>query len=500
MDTTESRSNPSRAFGTWYTEPHQDKLWKYLAAGGKRACAVHHRRSGKDEVSLRWTYRAAHQRVGNYWHMLPQAEQARKAIWDAINPHTGVRRIDEAFPLYARRRTRNNEMMIEFLNGSIWQVVGSDNYNALVGSPPVGIVFSEWALADPHAWAYMRPILKENGGWAIFIYTPRGRNHGLKLYQAAKKTPGWFHEILPADQTGVFTAAELAEELAEYIEEYGPEHGKSFYEQEYECSFDAAILGSIYAAWIRKLENKGAICSVPHDPRLPVHTAWDVGFKDDTTIWFWQITLGEIRLLDFYTNHGKDTLHYCEQLVGRKILLGVDGKPLKKADSKGDLQPVYGDAIPDANHRLAYTYGRHWVPHDAAHELMAAGGRSIVNQAWDAGIEMSVIPATSQMNSIAAARKTLDRCFFDATRCERGIDALRSYQYEWDKNKRAFKDEPFHNWASHGSDAFEIIGQVWQTPESEKPKPQPRFLNDMTAKELFALDRPVAFPRKYDRI
>lgn len=494
-----SETTPARAFGNWYTEPHQDKLWRYLESGGKRACAVWHRRAGKDDIALRWAYKAAHKRVGNYWHMLPQAEQARKAIWDAINPHTGIRRIDEAFPPYARKRTRNNEMMIEFLNGSIWQVVGSDNYNALVGSPPVGVVFSEWSIADPHAWAYMRPILRENGGWAIFIYTPRGRNHGLKLYQVAKKTEGWFCEVLPADQTGVFTPQDLAEELQENQDQYGPEHGKSFFEQEYLCSFDAANLGAIYASWIRQLEQKGQVTAVGYDPRLPVHTAWDVGFKDLTTIWFWQVTLGEIRLIDYYQNNGKDTLHYCEQLVGRKILLGVDGKPLKKGDSKGDLQPVYGNAIEDANHRLAYTYGRHWVPHDAANELMAAGGRSIVNQAWDAGIEMSVIPATSQMNSIAAARKTLERCWFDEKRCELGIDALRTYQFEWDENKRTFKDAPRHDWASHGSDAFEIIGQVWQTPESEKPKAQPRFLNDITAKEIFWPDK-QQFPRRYDRI
>lgn len=490
-----SSTTPLRAFGSWYTEPHQDELWRYLEGGGKRACAVWHRRAGKDDVALRWAFKSAHKRKGNYWHMLPQAEQARKAIWDAINPHTGIRRIDEAFPLYTRKRTRNNEMMIEFLNGSIWQVVGSDNYNALVGSPPIGIVFSEWALADPHAWAYMRPILRENGGWAIFIYTARGNNHGQTLLKAARRAPGWFHQVLPATETRVFTAGQLEEERLELIEEYGKDTGQNLFEQEYLCSFDAAIMGAIYAAWIRELEQKGRICSIAYDPRLPVHTAWDVGFKDDTTIWFWQITLGDIRLIDYYTNHGKDTLHYCEQLAGRKIRLGLDGKPLR--NEKREI--VYGDAIEDANHRLIYTYGRHWVPHDAAHELMAAGGRSIVNQAWDAGVEMSVIPATSQMNSIAAARKTLERCSFDDVRCELGINALRNYQYEWDDSKKCFKEKPLHNWASHGSDAFEIIGQVWQTPDSEKPKPKPKFLNDLTAKDVF-FPPSGGFSRKYERI
>jgi hypothetical protein len=78
----------------WRPRAYQQRLWRYLEAGGKRAVGVWHRRAGKDEVCLHWTACAAMQRVGNYWHMLPEASQARKAIWDAINPHTGLRRIE----------------------------------------------------------------------------------------------------------------------------------------------------------------------------------------------------------------------------------------------------------------------------------------------------------------------------------------------------------------------------------------------------------------------
>ena len=162
----------------WAPRPYQQKLWEYLKAGGTRAVACWHRRSGKDEVGLHHTACMAHRRVGNYWYMLPQYSQARKAMWDAINPHTQKRRIDEAFPQEIRRTTRDQEMQIVFKNGSTFQLVGSDNFNSLVGSPPVGLVFSEYALSDPSAWGYLRPILLENGGWAIFNSTPRGRNHG----------------------------------------------------------------------------------------------------------------------------------------------------------------------------------------------------------------------------------------------------------------------------------------------------------------------------------
>jgi hypothetical protein len=135
----------------WQPRDYQLDAWGYLAHGGRHAELIWHRRSGKDEIALHWAAVAAFQRQANYWHMLPMANQARKAIWHAVNPHTGVRRIDEAFPRELREQTYEGEMLIRFKNGSTWQLLGSDNYNAAVGSAPAGIVFSEWALANPAA-------------------------------------------------------------------------------------------------------------------------------------------------------------------------------------------------------------------------------------------------------------------------------------------------------------------------------------------------------------
>jgi hypothetical protein len=172
----------------WDPREYQLPLWCYLELGGRHAVAVWHRRSGKDDVALHWANIAATQRrIGNYWHMLPEYAHARKAIWDAINPRTAMRRIDEAFPLPLRKSTNNHEMKIELKSGSIWQLVGSDNFNALIGSPPVGIVYSEWSVANPKAHGYLRPILAENNGWSLFIYTSRGYNHGFSSYEAARQ-------------------------------------------------------------------------------------------------------------------------------------------------------------------------------------------------------------------------------------------------------------------------------------------------------------------------
>jgi hypothetical protein len=464
------------AFGGWRTQEHQDPFWRYMQAGGKRACCVWHRRAGKDDVSLHWTCQAGHMRPGNYWHMLPQAEQARKAIWSAINPHTGMLRIDEAFPRELRTRTRTNEMMIEMRAGFSWQVVGSDNYNALMGSPPVGVVFSEWSLADPHAWAYIRPILRENGGWAIFIYTPRGRNHGYTLSESAKRTPGWFHQVLAADQSGVFSAEELALELAELQGEYGRDLGQNLFDQEYMCSFDAAILGAIYAAWIRQLERSGRIRAVPWNADYPVHTAWDLGFGDATAIWWYQIIRGQVYVIDFYQASGKDARHYCEQVLGHELI----------EDGKGNVER--GADIPQIEYRLDWEYAEekaHCVPHDAAHKTIQGGGRSFGDQCHGYGIDMFVCGQAGQATQISAARKTLERCWFDEEKCKPGLDALSHYHYEWDDQLKILKDAPKHDWASHPCDAFEIIGQVWQ-PELEPQRPEaPRFLHEATADEVF---------------
>lgn len=424
----------------WKARDYQKNLWRYLDGGGKRAAAVWHRRAGKDDIALHWTAKCVLKAPGNYWHMLPMANQARKAIWDAVNPHTGTRRIDEAFPLPMRKRTLNNEMKIEFVNGSIWQVVGSDNYNSLVGSTPRGVVFSEWALAKPHAWAYIEPILLENNGWALFIYTPRGRNHGATTLESALKDPTWYAERLSAEKTGVFSAEILEKQRAKYVEQYGPDDGDSFFRQEYLCDFDAALVGAYYAKTISALETNGRIGTVDWERSVPVHTAWDLGYSDDTAIWFYQKVGREIRIIDYYQAHGQDIPHYVKVLKD---------KP--------------------------YIYAKHWVPWDAVPKTMASP-KSILQQLGELlGVaNVSVCPNLQLQDGIQAVRAILPRCWFDAVKCKAGLEALRQYQREWDDDRKVFADKPLHNWASHPSDAFRYLA-VSYIDEHTDVKPDPAF-------------------------
>lgn len=467
----------------WQPRDYQLEAWQYLEHGGLRANMAWHRRSGKDDLALHWTAVAAHKRIGNYWHMLPEANQARKAIWDAINAKTGKRRIDEAFPQELRSSTRDDIMLIRFKCGSSWQVVGSDNYDSLVGASPIGIVFSEWALSIPISWAYLRPILLENGGWAMFIWTPRGRNHAVDMFMAHKDDPEWFTQRLAVQDTQIFTPKQLEGELKEYIVEFGQEAGRAKYEQEYECNFDSAILGAVYGKWITNAEKAKRICKVMPAPGIKVNTSWDLGYDDATAIWWWQVLRGEIRVLDYFEANLEDVPYYCDIITGR---IDRDGKRLP------DHVKVHGRISKDGK---PYDYGRHYVPHDATNQLLAAGGRSIIERAKsECGVQMLSIPATTMENSIGAARMTLERCWFDEEYTAAGLKALRHYHFPWDDETKKFAREPKHDWSSHAADAIEIMGRVWKNPPPELAPTEIIGIEKMTMKQ--AWDK--AAPRRSD--
>lgn len=405
----------------WEPRGYQGPLWRYMHAGGKRAIAIWPRRHGKDDLALHYTACASHERVGVYWHLLPQQNQARKAIWDAVNPHTGRRRIDDAFPRELRETTREQDMLIRFKCGSTWQVIGSDNYDALVGTPPIGVVFSEWALSSPQAWSLIRPILAENGGWAMFITTPRGRNHAHRMYEMAQASPDWFAERLVATETGVFSPQVLENERQELIAERGEEDGDAIYQQEYMTSFSAGLPGAYYAKIIDRLEADGRVTAVPYNPQAQVHTAWDLGRNDATAIWFVQRYGTGWAVIDYIANTSVGIDWYVKE---------VRAKP--------------------------YIYGEHLMPHDADNEQLVSVTGSIKETAEGMGLTgIRVVPRTSSLaNDINEVRQILPLCWFDKEKTEKGLDALRSYRRVWDEKLKAYRDTPLHDWASDPADAF----------------------------------------------
>lgn len=466
----------------WQPRDYQMGFWSYLESGGKRAIEIAHRRWGKDEVCLHWAAVCAVTRPATYWHMLPEASQARKAIWEAVNPHTGKRRIDEAFPLEIRATTREQEMLIRFVNGATWQVVGSDNFNALVGSPPLGVIFSEFALANPAAWAYLRPILLENGGWAAFITTPRGKNHAYKMLQIAQESDEWWGEVSSVDDTGVFTAQQLATERQEMIELFGMDAGEAFFEQEYHCSFEAAVLGAYYGRELAVARRGGRVTTVPHDPDYPVYTAWDLGWSDDTSIWWYQVIAGEVRILESYSAHGQTLDHFIGQMIGRKVTMDIiDGR----------VKFTTGEDIPELEHRKAYRYGMVWLPHDGKAKTLAAQGKSVQEQlsayfGWD---KVRIVPSLSLQDGIQAVRVLLRKAWIDKQRCATGIAAIEEYRRKYDQDKRMFSDEPVHDWTSHLSDALRMLAIAWREDVPLPKKEAPKFPQQQTVNQILAAHR-----------
>ena len=428
----------------WVEREYQRPLWSYLQRGGKRAIEIAHRRWGKDDVALHHTAIAAHERVATYWHCLPEYAQARKAIWNAVNPHTGKRRIDEAFPHELRGSTNDQEMFIRFKNGSTWQVIGSDRYNSLVGAGVAGVVFSEWALANPSSWGYIRPMMEENDGWAAFITTPRGRNHAHAMYQMAENHPKWFAELSSIYDTKALSQEQLDDSLKEYIALYGEDIGRAQFEQEYECSFNAAILGAFYAREMIAVRREGRIDDIEAIEGQPVHRAWDIGVRDDTSIWWFQVVGGQVFILDCYTQSGVGVDHFAEIVEQRRNEHGwIDGTD--------------------------------FVPHDARVKEWGTG-RTRVETMQSLGLNPQVVPMAGKLDGINAARKTLARCVFHSRTEEVGISALEQYRRDWDDDKKTFKANEVHDWTSHLADAFRYLSMAWRDVPAQIEIPKPHII------------------------
>lgn len=413
--------------------------------GGKRYVGVNHRRWGKDKICLNATAMLQRHRPGVAWHMLPEASQARKAIWDAVDEFTGIRLIDQAFPLAIRQTTRESDMFIRFKDGATWQVVGSDNYDSLLGSPPTLVVFSEYAYANPAAWQKISPILLNNGGVAIFISTPFGRNHFHGLYEHAleemRAGRDWFAQLQTVRDTGVFSQAQIDAEERQLSAQRGAQEAQAIIAQEYYCSFDAAIPGAYYGPMLEEMERRdpSLITHVPYDPGFGVEVWFDLGIRDDTAMWFVQRVGRETRVFDYYESAGVGIDHYMGVMRER----GYNYLPT----------PLV-------------------LPHDAGHaQLSQRGGASLAEICKrDYGYNYRIVPQTKSLQwSIQQVRTFLPTCVFDKDRCADGLNKLRQYRRKWNADTRAYHATPLHDFSSHAADSFRtgVEGQ----PGSNRQQP-----------------------------
>ncbi len=392
------------------------------AKGINRFYKVWHRRAGKDITDINFEVMKSMERVGNYWHMLPEYNQARKAIWEG-KTKDGLPYLD-FFPQEIIANIRRQEMQIELKNGSIWRLVGSDNIDSSIGSGPVGVTFSEYALTNPMAWPYVEPMLLENGGWASFNTTPRGKNHAHDLWVKAVANPKWFTQLLTIDDTKDSDGNPIVTmEMVEELRRMGTD--EETIQQEYYCSWAGSLQGAYYAEVLKWLEDNRRITSVPYDPRYPVRTYYDLGRSDYTTIWFVQKVGYEYRIIDYVYASGLEPVDIARELTDRR-----------------------------------YTYEFHKLPHDGNHVKQGMGGRSLKQQMQDLmpKEDFRVGGRTGSVQAdITIARGFMRRCVFDSVKCDPGLNALKNYVKRWSDERNMYMDEPLHNWASNGADAFRYL-------------------------------------------
>lgn len=390
------------------------------------ACIVAHRRAGKSVACVMDLIDGAlrcKKQDGRFSYVGPTYTQTKATIWMYLKRFTAdIPGVEQ----------RESDLMVILPNGAHVRLFGADNFERLRGSYSDGLVVDEYGDIDPRAWPeVLRPSLADRRGWAVFIGTPKGRNDFYRIHENAQTDPAWFSLVLRASQTGLLPEEELDDMRRTMTAEA--------YSQELECSFDAAILGAYYGRDIADAEAAGRIATVPYDPAIPVHTAWDLGISDSTAIWFFQIVSSELHVIDYYEANGYNVAHYAAVLAA---------KP--------------------------YTYGIEWLPHDSMARQMGTGRSIFETLKAQTSRHPRLVPKLSVMDGINATRITIGRAWFDAERCHDGLEALRAYRADYDDKAKTFHDRPKHDWSSHGSDACRYMSLAWREMQPAKPPPPPR--------------------------
>jgi len=379
----------------------------------KRALLIWPRRAGKDMTVFNLCIRAALRKAQVVYYIFPTYSQGRKILFDSIT-NTGERVLDY-IPKQLIDSINVQEMKIRFINGSVFQVVGSDNYDSLMGTNPQLCVFSEYALQDPRAYQFIRPILAANDGIAIFLSTPRGKNHLWELYQIAQHSKEWFCQKLTVDDTLHIPFGEIDRERKEGI------MSEDLIQQEYYTSFEMGVEGAYYIKYLDKMRVKGQIGIVPYEHGFKVHTAWDLGVRDSTCIIFYQSIGQTVRIIDCYDKNKEGLEHYVSVL---------QSKP--------------------------YTYGRHFAPHDIKVREFGSG-MTRLEKARQLGINFTIAPDLSIADGIESVRSSFSKLWIDEKNCAPLLKSLENYRQEYDAKKKVYKPHPLHDVHSHYADAMRYL-------------------------------------------
>lgn len=396
---------------------YQLPVWRAMD-DKRRALWVMHRRGGKDKTCFNKLICKAAETPANYAYYFPTATLGRKALWKNVDVTNKLRVIDHIPKGLLKKQPNETNMMIELVNGSTIQVLGTDNLD-VVGGNYYGMVFSEYQNQNPLAWDYSRPILAENGGFAWFNGTPRGENHFFDLLKTNRANPDWFTQVLTVEDTGAVSREDIEAERRAGMSE-------AMIRQEFYCDFSVANENAIYGRYMSDAMAQGRIGEFPVDGRSPVHTFWDLGGKRNTVVWYGQrLPFGRFRWLD--VDYGLDMT-----LPERWAHMQAKG----------------------------YAFGNHYLPHDAHQDSRT--GRTFLQDAQDAGMRnLVVVPRIPEVwQGIDYVAQLFPTFEFRLPACEIGVKGLKAYESAPDTSSGIVRNIPLHTWASHIADALRTMAEA----------------------------------------
>lgn len=377
-------------------------------------CLVVHRRGGKtvacvNDVVARGLY--TQKKDARFAYIAPFYRQAKDIAWQYLKNYAAG----------AITKVRESELRVELLNGAWITLYGADNPDALRGIYLDGVILDEYGDCRPALWGeVILPTLADRRGWAVFIGTPKGKNHFYQVFRRSQSDESWYNLFLPVTETDVFPTEELAEIKAQMSDEE--------YEQEFLCSFEAAVKGTYYADTLNQMPEERFSDTIKFDRERPVNVAADLGFSDSTAFWYWQDWEDGPHLIDYDEYQGKKLDFYFDLL-----------------DSKD------------------YRYGEIWLPHDAKADTLQTKRSTIeqfIEKYRDDPVEIQLVPKLKKQHGIDAARFMLPKCWFRLPQTFGGVEALRAYKRKYNEITKAYSDEPEHTWASDGADAFRYFALV----------------------------------------
>jgi hypothetical protein len=408
-------------------KPREQQLAIHELMDSKRfGVVVAHRRMGKTVSAINHLIKDAllnQKEAPRYAYIAPTYGQAKRVAWDYL--------VKYAEPLGGTSNI--SELRVDFWGRRI-QLFGSDNPETLRGQYFDGVILDEIGDQNPKIWTdIVRPALADRKGWCLFIGTPKGHNHFKELRDRAEKEDGWGLLEFKASETGVVDDTELKAAKNEM--------GEDKYRQEFECSFDAAVEGSYFGQILNELEEKKHMQEIPREELSRTFTAWDLGMGDSTSIWVAQLVGTEVRLIDYYENHGVGLDHYV--------------KWIKDND---------------------YLKAEHILPHDVRVRELGTG-KSRMEMLEESGLEVKIAPRMGLDDGIQAVRRLLPRCWFNVPQVQIGLNCLRNYRRDYDEKRKIFYERPLHDWSSHGSDSFRYLAlgldeghSTWSKPINSAPK------------------------------